>query len=132
MLESLIQTAYRRRVAVLVASAVVVAVSVILASRITFDANILRLLPQHGTAVQRFQVFLSEFGSLDYLYILFEAPERIDDHTELVDAYADELRKLPEIVSVDAQPFEAGKDWGYLFDHELLLLGPNGVDEALQ
>ena len=40
-----------------------------------------------------------------------------------MDAFVDELRKAPEIESVDAQLFEPGKDWSYLSDRELFLLG---------
>ena len=41
------------------------------------------------------------------------------------------LRRAPEIDYVDAQLFEAGKDWTYLSDRELYLLGTDGAAEAL-
>ena len=41
------------------------------------------------------------------------------------------LRSAPEIESVDAQLFEPGKDWSYLADRELFLLGPGAAAEAL-
>jgi predicted RND superfamily exporter protein len=132
LMARLMRAAQRQRLAILAGMAVAAAVSIIFMSRLTFDADVLRLLPQQGRAVQSFQVFLRKFGSLDYLYILFEADDGIADHGDLVDAYVDELRKLPEMASVDAQLFEPGKDWGYLYDHELLLLGADHAERALK
>ena len=103
----------------------------VLVSRVTFDANILRLLPQRSPTVRNFDLFLRRFGSLDHLYVVFESEEAIGEHTDLVDAYVEALRRAPEIESVDAQLFEPGKDWSYLSDRELFLLGPSGAAEAL-
>ena len=102
-----------------------------LVSRVSFDANILRLLPQRSRSVASFQTFLRDFGSLDHLYVLFEAADGIGEHTGLVDAYVAALRRAPDIESVDAQLFEPGKDWSYLSDRVLYLLGPDGARAAL-
>lgn len=103
----------------------------ILISRLSFDANILRLLPQRSPSVRDFQLFLESFGSLDHLYVVFESAGAIGEHSELVDRYVDALRRAPEIESVDAQLFEPGKDWSYLSDRELYLLGAVGASAAL-
>src|ERR1700680_1789550 len=102
-----------------------------LVSRVTFDANILKLLPQDLPTVRDFEVFLRDFGSLDHLYIVFESPDAIGEHNDLVDAYVAELRRAPEIESVDAQLFEPGQEWSYLSDRELYLLGADGAADAL-
>jgi uncharacterized protein len=103
----------------------------VLVSRVTFDANILRLLPQRSPSVRAFQLFLQDFGSLDHLYIVFDSDGPIGEHSALVDAYVENLRHAPEIASVDAQLFEPGKDWSYLADRELYLLGTDGATAAL-
>src|SRR2546430_17380123 len=109
-------------------TAIGVALSAIfLVSRVSFDANILRLLPQRSPSVHAFQLFLEDFGSLDHLYIVFESADLIGDHRELVDGYVEGLRQAPEIESVDTQLFEPGKDWSYLSDPELHLLGTDGA-----
>jgi predicted RND superfamily exporter protein len=121
-----------RRTRAIAAAAVVAAVGgVLLVSRVTFDANILRLLPRDVASVRSFEVFLRDFGTLDHLYIVFETTDAIGDHADFVNAYVDALRKAPEIESVDAQLFEEGKDWTYLSDRVLYLLGPQGATEAL-
>ena len=123
--------ARRHAGAVLLAAVALTVVGVVLVTRITFDANILRLLPQRSPAVQSFRTFLEDFGSLDHVYVVFEAPDSIDEHADFVDAYVEALRGAPEIASVDAQIFEPGKDWTYLSDRALLLLGADGAAQAL-
>jgi uncharacterized protein len=125
--------AFARKRAHLVFGLAVVAalVGIVLVSRVSFDANILRLLPQDLTSVRDFETFLQDFGSLDHLYIVFESADLIGEHTDLVEAYVAKLRQAPEIESVDAQFFESGKDWSYLSDRELHLLGADGTADAL-
>ncbi len=123
----------RQRARAVILSAVGVAiVAAVLVSRVTFDANILRLLPRTSPAVQSFKTFLETFGSLDHLYVVFESGGNINDHKDLIDAYVTALRAAPEIESVDSQLFEPDRDWTYLSDRVLLLLGPFGAADALQ
>ena len=122
----------RQRAGLVFGLAIVAAlVGVVLVSRVSFDANILRLLPQDLPSVRDFEAFLQDFGSLDHLYIVFESADTIGEHSDLVDAYVTKLRREPEIESVDAQLFESGKDWSYLSDRELYLLGADGAADAL-
>jgi predicted exporter len=122
----------RRHTAIVFGIAIAAALSgALLVSRISFDANILRLLPQRSASVRDFQLFLHDFGSLDHLYVVFTSSGPIGDHSDLVDRYVEALRHAPEIQSVDAQLFEPGKDWNYLSDRELNLLGADGAAAAL-
>jgi uncharacterized protein len=116
---------------VLVATVLAAAAGGALVVHVSFDANVLGLLPRHSPPVQSFRTFLQDFGNLDHLYVVFESANAIGDHSDLVDAYVEDLRKAPEIESVDVQLFEPGKDWGYLYDRELYLLGPTAAAEAL-
>jgi predicted exporter len=129
--ESVLTFARRHTTSVFVAAIVAALAGLFLVSRVSFDANILRLLPRRSPAVQNFEIFLRDFGSLDHLYIVFESEDAIGGHRDLVDAYVGALRKAPEIESVDAQLFEPGKDWSYLADRELYVLGADGAAEAL-
>jgi predicted RND superfamily exporter protein len=130
-LERLLDVARRHAPLVFVAAALAAVGGGFLAARVSFDANVLNLLPRHSPPVRSFRTFLQDFGSLDHLYVVFESVNAIGDHSDLVDAYVEELRKAPEIASVDVQLFEPGKDWGYLYDRELYLLGSAGAAEAL-
>lgn len=117
----------------LAAAGLFLALSVLLLTRLSFETNILQLLPQNGPAIGAFEKYLQHFGTLDHIYVLLETPKgRIADEEEFVEAYVRRLRALPEISSVDAALFDEVKDWGYLFDRELLLLGPGEAEAALR
>jgi predicted RND superfamily exporter protein len=132
-LERLLRLAYEHRGRVMAAAGLVLAVSILLLTRLSFETNVLKLLPQSGPAIRAFDAYLERFGTLDHLYVLFETPKgRIADHEEFVDSYVRHLRTLPDIQSVDAALFDEVKDWGYLFDRELLLLGADDARAALQ
>jgi len=133
MLERLLRLAFVRRRVVLLAALGLIAVSLLLVSRLSFDANIMRLLPRKGPAVRSFDTYLRHFGTFDHIYVLFEVPpgSRISDAEEFVGRYVEQLRKAPEIASVDAELFDEVKDWNYLLDRELLLLGPDQIPAAL-
>jgi uncharacterized protein len=129
--ETVLIFARRHARAVYACAAALALIGGALVSRVSFDANILRLLPQRTPAVHDFQLFLQDFGSLDHLYIVFEAADAIGDHGAFVDRYIQTLQQAPEIESVDAQLFEPSKDWGYLSDRVLYLLGADGATAAL-
>jgi hypothetical protein len=114
------------RGALLAATALVAAISALSLRRLQFDANVLHLLPRHGVAVPAFRDYLERFGSLDYLYVVVDAPEgsSIADYDDTVDALAAALRRAPEIAQVDAGPRDPGRDWRYLADRVLLLAVP--------
>jgi uncharacterized protein len=104
-----------------------------LIARLRLDPDVLNLLPRSGTAVRAFRTYLSDFGSFDRVYIVFEAPEgeSIDNYSSLVDRYADALRHDRDFSRVDTQMFEPGKDWTYVLDHVFALIGPRATAEAL-
>ena len=130
-LERLLVASQRHATKVFVAAAALAIVGGLLITRLSFDPNVLRLLPRDAPTVQAFERFLTDFGSLDHLYVMFESSDPIGQHGDLVDAFVEALRKAPEIESVDAALFEPGKDWSYLYDRELYLLGPADAAEAL-
>lgn len=134
MIEHLLRFAYTRRALVLLAATLLFVASLALLARLSFDANILNLLPRKAPAVRSFNAYLEHFGTLDQLYVVFEAPAggRIGDDEAFVDRYVAALRQAPEIRSVDAGLFDSVKDWNYLFDRELLLLGEVQASGALQ
>ncbi|HEX9724048.1 MAG TPA: MMPL family transporter, partial [Vicinamibacteria bacterium] len=80
-----------------------------------------------------FQTYVDHFDSLAFVYVLFDAPpgHTISEYEDLVEAYIAELRTLPQIAYVDAALFDSGRDWDYLLDRVLLLLGPEGARKAL-
>ena len=133
MIERLLRASFTCRRSVLLVAAAAMAVGVVLVARLSFDANILRLLPRNAPAARSFALYLQQFGTVDHVYLLFEVAEGQDiaDREAFIDGYVERLRTSPEIASVDAELFDDLKDWDYLFDRALLLLGKDQAQAAL-
>ena len=127
MIRPILRWAHAHRVAVLAAAAVLAIAAAASLHRLQFDANVLHLLPRDGVAVPAFRDYLERFGSVDYLYVIVDAPEgtELGDYDETVEALTTALRQAPEIAHVDAGPRDRGRDWSYLSDRVLLLVTPS-------
>src|SRR5262249_16307578 len=102
--------------------------------RLTFDADVLSLLPRDNAVIQSFRTFLARFGSLDQLYVVFTAPEghAIAEYADDVAAWVDGLRAAPQISRVDAAVVDKTRDFGWLADHQLLVLRGRYLDDGLR
>jgi predicted RND superfamily exporter protein len=133
LIDVLVTWAYRRRALVIGAAFCILAVSAEGARRLSFETDVLTLLPRDGRVIPAFRTFLSMFGSLDQLYVVFTAPEGspIADYSDRIDAWIDQLRAAPEIDRVDAGMADESRNAGWLADRQLLLLDDRTLDEAL-
>jgi predicted RND superfamily exporter protein len=132
----LLRFARRSRGLVLAATAVLSLGSAWLATRISFDTDVLGLLPQNDPSLRAFRQYLERFGAADQLYIVFDVDPVVDDAQiadagPLIESYVRRLRALPEIAKVDAGLFDPGKDWTYLQDRTFVLIGPADTRKAL-
>lgn len=95
--------ARRRYRAVFVAAAVLVVLSVLSASTLRFDTEILNLLPEDDPVVTTFKSTIEDFGSLDYLLVLVRLPEDQppDPYLSFVDELGSSMEELEEIKSVE-------------------------------
>jgi predicted exporter len=111
----------------------VLVVSVEGVRRLSFDADVLSLLPRDNTVIQAFRTFLARFGSLDQLYVVFTAPEghAVSEYDDQVQAWVDRLRMAPEISRVDAGVVDRTRDFAWLADRQLLVLDGERLDAAL-
>jgi predicted exporter len=127
VIRPILRWAHAHRVAVLAAAAVLAIASAASLPRLQFDANVLHLLPRDGVAVPAFRDYLERFGSVDYLYVIVDAPQgtELGDYDDTVVALTTALRQAPEIAHVDAGPRDRGRDWRYLSDRVLLLVTPS-------
>jgi predicted RND superfamily exporter protein len=133
LLQPLLRFVFRRRRSMLLAAALVGALSAWLLGRLQFDTDVLHLLPARGPAVSALQTYLASFGNLDRLFVMFEAPgdHTIAEYRDQIDDMVEHLRQLPDLASVDAGLGDGNVDWSYVLDRQLLLLGPEGVTPAL-
>ncbi len=125
--------AHRRRRLVLCGAACLLVTSAVGTSRLTFDTDVLSLLPREGRAIPAFRSFLARFGSVDRLYILFTAPEghAIGDFRQEIESWVARLRAEPSILSVDAGTVDPSRDFGWVADRQLLLLREPLLAKAL-
>ena len=75
LVSAIVSWTHRRRALVVVAVLCATLVSLAGVRRLSFDTDVLSLLPHDGRVIQSFRTFLSRFGSLDQLYVVFTAPE---------------------------------------------------------
>jgi predicted RND superfamily exporter protein len=134
LIDVLVTWAHRRRALVIGAAFCILAVSAEGARRLSFETDVLTLLPRDGRVIPAFRTFLYLFGSLDQLYIVFTAPEGapIADYSDRVDAWIELLRASPEIERVDAGMADEFPNAAWLADRQLLLLDERTLDEALE
>jgi hypothetical protein len=126
--------AHRRRLLVAGAVAAALLVSLEGTRRLSFDADVLSLLPHDNRVIEAFRTFLARFGSLDQLYVVFTAPKghAINEYHDEIATWVDRLRSAPEIARVDAGVVDRARDFGWLADHQLLVLHDRFLDEALR
>ena len=79
-------------------------VSLAASPRLTFDADVLRLLPADGAPCRRFAHTSQRFGTLDDLYVVFTAPEGHDHRatTTTRSTPGSSAAAAPEIARVDS------------------------------
>jgi predicted RND superfamily exporter protein len=131
---TIVAWARRRRGLVLTIVACAVIASIEGVRRLSFDPDVLSLLPHDGRVIPAFRTYLARVGSLDQLYVVFTAPEdhSIDDYRPEIDAWVERLRSSPEIERVDTGTADRTRDFGWLADRRLLLLRGAALDEGLR
>jgi predicted RND superfamily exporter protein len=134
LVAAVVAWAHRRRLIVVGAVLTVLLVSLEGTRRLSFDADVLSLLPHDNRVIQAFRTFLVRFGSLDQLYVVFTAPEghAINEYRDEIATWVDRLRSAPEIARVDAGVVDRTRDFGWLADRQLLVLHDQFLDEALR
>ncbi len=132
-IQFIVSWAYRRRAHVICGSLILVLLSCLGLRRLSFDADVLSLLPRDGEAIPAFRAFLQRFGSLDQLFVVFTAPEghAVADYSDDVERWIAELRAAPEIEWVDPGTAGPDRDWEWLAGHQLLLLQGDALETAL-
>jgi hypothetical protein len=133
LVAAIVGWAHRTRTIVVAIVALGLIVSIEGTRRLSFDTDVLSLLPRDSRVIQAFRSFLSRFGSLDQLYVICTAPEghAISEYSDDIDAWVAGLRAAPEIVRVDAGSVDRTRSFEWLADRQLLILHDRYLDEAL-
>ena len=133
VIQFIVTWSHRRRLLVVGGSIALVALSCIGLGRLSFDADVLNLLPRDGKTIPAFRIFLQRFGTLDQLFVVFTAHQghSAGDYADDVDRWIADLRAAPEVEWVDPGTAGADRDWAWLAEHQLLLLRGPSLDTAL-
>ncbi|MBP1641448.1 MAG: transporter [Acidobacteria bacterium] len=85
------------------ATLVVMAVALALATRLRFDPDVLKLLPERDEAVNTYRETLELFGTADYLVAAVKIPEGVplDPYAEFADALAERMQASGLFTSVE-------------------------------
>src|SRR5262245_9289087 len=80
--------------------------------RLSFDTDVLSLLPRTGRVIPAFRTFIDRFGGMDDLYIVFTAPQgqSIADYDTEIEAWIARLRGTPAIARVDTGLVDPTRD----------------------
>lgn len=102
LLASLARLARRRYRAIFAVFAVLLGLSAISISRLSFDADMLNLLPRQDPAIHSYIQMLQDFGSNTYMLVVIELPEGAvpEPYESLADDLAAGLARLPEVKTV--------------------------------
>src|SRR5712692_9394591 len=102
ILEALAELCLRRSKQIIFAAIVIALAAVIAASRLTFDPDLLNLIPQKNRQVNDFRKVLRDMGTIDYHIVIVNLPPGRDvhDYESLIESIAEGYRKNPRIEDI--------------------------------
>ncbi|HUD70915.1 MAG TPA: MMPL family transporter, partial [Dongiaceae bacterium] len=135
--------ARRRYRLVFIGTLFLVLASIAIGRRLRLDGDVLNLVPKNNQTVNTFKEALTDFGSLDYLLLLVEAPhpavaggepgeeddgQALEDLQSYADLLAARLQGLPTIRYVEHKLDTSGPFFEFLRRNQVLFLPPAQVD----
>jgi predicted RND superfamily exporter protein len=105
-----------------------VALSALLITRLSFDTDMLNLLPRKNPVVASYVETLQDFGSQSFLLVTIDIPEGavVDPYQSLADDLAARLGKLPELKNVQHRIGDPVELLRTFFPKSLLFLDAQG------
>src|SRR5260221_13857954 len=78
ILDALARLCLRRNKEILIAALVLAVLAVLGATRVSFDPDLLNLIPQQNKQVNEFRKVLKDLGTIDYHIVLMDMPKGRD------------------------------------------------------
>lgn len=105
--------------------ALLVGISIVLATRLSFNTDMLSLLPKEDPAVRAYVEALEDFGGGTYLLVAVRVPEGrvLDPYESFTDRLAEELAELPDLKSVQHRIGDPEELLHTIFPKSVLFLG---------
>lgn len=132
ILDALARFCLRRNREILITALVLAVLAVIGATRLSFDPDLLNLIPQQNRQVNEFRKVLKDLGTIDYHIIVMDMPKGRDihDYDSLIDAIAEGYRKNPKIEDVTYKIPNPLDFIEIILPKALLFLTPAELDEV--
>lgn len=132
ILDALARLCLRRNKEILIAAFVLAVLAVIGATRLSFDPDLLNLIPQQNRQVNEFRKVLKDLGTIDYHIVVLDMPKGHDVHEydSLIDAIAEGYRKNPKIEDVTYKIPNPLDFIEIILPKALLFLTPAELDEV--
>ena len=132
ILDALARFCLRRSKRIILVSLLVGVAAVIAASRLTFDTDLLNLIPQKNRQVNEFRKVLREMGTIDYHIVILEIPPGRDVHDyealiELIAAGYGHSQRIEDITYRIPNPLDFVE---VILPRALLFLTPAELDEV--
>ena len=133
-LERLALFARRRYRLVFAVFGALVAISALLITRLSFDTDMLNLLPRNNPVVRSYIETLQDFGSQAFLLVAIEIPDGavVDPYETLADDLAQRLQKVPELRNVQHRIGDPVELLQTFFPKALLFLDQAGRDRLAE
>lgn len=126
---ALVRVGHRRPYVTIAMGLTVVALGVVLGVRITFETDVMSLVPRHDPVVEGFTRTFEEFGSLDTLLVAVpvQGDAELDRSLMLVDLLAQELQGSPYLTNVQSRLEDPTRLATALLHHAVLFLDQDGL-----
>jgi predicted exporter len=134
LLAGLARLARRRYRAIFLVFALLAGLAAVSISRLSFDTDMLNLLPRRDPTIHSYIQMLQDFGSNTYLLVVIELPEGAipEPYESLADDLAGSLAKLPEVKSVQHRLGNPEELLAAFFPKSVLFLDDAGRGELEQ
>lgn len=132
ILDALARLCLRRNKEILIIALVLAVIAVLGATRLSFDPDLLNLIPQQNRQVNEFRKVLKDLGTIDYHIVVVDMPKGHDVHEydTLIDAIADGYKKNPKIEDVTYKIPNPIDFIEIILPKALLFLTPAELDEV--
>ena len=132
LLDALANLCLRRSKQIIVASVVVALIAIVAGMRLSFDPDLLNLIPQKNRQVNEFRTVLRDMGTIDYHIIVLEMPPGRDvhDYDTLIDDIAEGYRKNRRVEDVSYKLPNPLDFVQALLPRALLLMTPAELEEV--
>jgi predicted RND superfamily exporter protein len=114
---------------VFLATAIVLVVGAWLGTRVRLDTDILALVPEGDRAVDAFKASLKEFGGVDFIQVMIEAPagHTADEYEEFVDRFSERVAKLDGVQNVESRLGGSEELFALFRQYALMFLPPEEI-----